>query len=120
MSTDDRPSSYSYQAAQAKAYLEENDVLVLKNTATNLRDCLLLRLLSHLGCHITEALINELAHCRQRILPINGKTLAMIKEYIEREGQLNVMVRALSSASISIMPGESLRNVLSEPACQSL
>jgi len=110
----------------------------LQNAATNLRDRLLIRLLSHLGCRITEALTigvenidfgnstvsilhlktrlklscphcgvaiskshsfcpkcgvevtelvaKELEHRRQRILPVDGKTLAMIKEYVERGG----------------------------------
>ena len=38
------------------AYLEHDDVVRLENTATNLRDRLLIRLLFHLGCRISEAL----------------------------------------------------------------
>ncbi len=110
----------------------------MQNAVTNLRDRLLIRLLSHLGCRITEALAigvedidfanstvsilhlktrlklscphcgvgiskshcfcpkcgvevtkavaKELEHHRQRILPVDGKTLAMIREYIKRGG----------------------------------
>lgn len=38
------------------AYLEPDDVVRLENAATNLRDRLLIRLLFHLGCRISEAL----------------------------------------------------------------
>ena len=43
-------------AGMAKAYLEPEEVDRLERTATNLRDRLLIRLLSHLGCRISEAL----------------------------------------------------------------
>jgi integrase/recombinase XerD len=39
-----------------KAYLEAEDVDKLERAATNLRDHLLIRLLSHLGCRISEAI----------------------------------------------------------------
>jgi integrase/recombinase XerD len=39
-----------------KAYLEPEEVERLEKAATNLRDRLLIRLLSHLGCRISEAL----------------------------------------------------------------
>lgn len=39
-----------------KAYLETDEVRKLEEAATNLRDRLLIRLLSHLGCRISEAL----------------------------------------------------------------
>ena len=39
-----------------KAYLEPHEIKKLENTATNLRDRLLIRLLFHLGCRISEAL----------------------------------------------------------------
>jgi len=39
-----------------KTYLESNDITKLENEATNLRDKLLIRLLFHLGCRISEAL----------------------------------------------------------------
>ena len=39
-----------------RAYLEPDEVKRLEAAATNLRDRLLIRLLSHLGCRITEAL----------------------------------------------------------------
>ena len=40
----------------AKAYLEVNDVENLEKAATCLRDRLLIRFLSHLGCRVSEAL----------------------------------------------------------------
>jgi len=39
-----------------KAYLEPNEIEQLENAATNLRDRLLIRVLFHLGCRISEAL----------------------------------------------------------------
>ncbi len=39
-----------------KAYLETNEVQSLENVATNMRDKLLIRLLFHLGCRVSEAL----------------------------------------------------------------
>jgi len=39
-----------------KAYLEPNEIEQLQNAATNLRDKLLIRVLFHLGCRISEAL----------------------------------------------------------------
>jgi integrase/recombinase XerD len=111
---------------------------MLQDAATNLRDRLLIRLLSRLGCRITEALAigvedidfgsstvsilhlktglklscphcgagiskghtfcpkcgakvveaiaKQFEHRRQRVLPIDSGTLAILKEYIEREG----------------------------------
>lgn len=123
-----------------KAYLEAEEVALIEKAATNLRDKLLIRLLYHLGCRITEALTiavenidfgnstvsivhlktrlklscphcgagisgghtfcpkcgakvvetvaKELEHRRQRVLPIDIGTLAMLKEYIERGGSV--------------------------------
>jgi integrase/recombinase XerD len=39
-----------------QAYLEVNQVAILEKSATNLRDRLLIRLLFHLGCRVSEAL----------------------------------------------------------------
>jgi len=39
-----------------KAYLEDHDVENLERAATNMRDLLLIRLLFHLGCRVSEAL----------------------------------------------------------------
>ena len=138
MSKDDYSPFYPDRSARVKAYLEAKEVVALQNAATNLRDRLLIRLLSHVGCRITEALTisvddidfgnstvsivhlktrlrlscphcsagisksdsfcakcgievtkvvaKELEHRRQRILPVDGKTLAMIEEYVERGG----------------------------------
>jgi integrase/recombinase XerD len=40
----------------AKAYLEPDDIELVKQAASNLRDKILVHLLFHLGCRITEAL----------------------------------------------------------------
>lgn len=40
----------------SKVYLEENEVRDLEKAATNMRDKLLIRLLFHLGCRVSEAL----------------------------------------------------------------
>jgi integrase/recombinase XerD len=40
----------------SKAYLEADDAAILERAATNVRDRLLIRLLFHLGCRISEAL----------------------------------------------------------------
>ncbi len=40
----------------SQAYLEANEVALLEKSATNLRDRLLVRLLFHLGCRVSEAL----------------------------------------------------------------
>jgi len=39
-----------------KAYLEDNDIENMERVATNMRDKLLIRLLFHLGCRVSEAL----------------------------------------------------------------
>jgi integrase/recombinase XerD len=123
-----------------KAYLEPNEIERLEEAATNLRDRLLSRLLSHIGSRISETLgigvedidfnqgtvtiqhlkvriklscpecgaglgkshvycprcgnkvkkpvSRENEHRRQRILPVDKKTLAMLKEFIERGGPI--------------------------------
>ena len=40
----------------SKAYLEPKEIALLANAATNLRDKLLVHLLFHLGCRVSEAL----------------------------------------------------------------
>ncbi len=122
----------------AQAYLEPTDVATLEKTASNLRDRMLIRLLFHLGCRISEALGitvddidfvkstvtiqhlkmrikiscpncgaslgkthtfcpkcgarvektigQEQEHRRQRVLPVDGDTLKMLREYIHRGG----------------------------------
>lgn len=121
-----------------KSYLDPDEIARLEKAATNLRDRLLIRLLSHEGCRVSEALslrVNDIdfyrrtvviphlkifirlfcpkcsarlgrshAYCskcgasisdvvakeleqrRQRVLPIDKKTLAMLREYIDRGG----------------------------------
>lgn len=121
-----------------KTYLEPNEVKQLEDAVLNLRDRLLLRVLFHLGCRISEALgiavedidfsqgtvtiqhlkihiklsclecgaslgkrhafcpvcgvkvkqpaTQENEHRRQRILPIDKVTLALLREFIERGG----------------------------------
>jgi len=39
-----------------KTYLELEEIVMIEKAASNLRDKLLIRLLFHLGCRITEAL----------------------------------------------------------------
>ena len=39
-----------------KTYLDPDEIARMENSATNLRDKLLIRLLFHLGCRISEAL----------------------------------------------------------------
>ena len=56
MSLNDHSPFYPNRSTGAKAYLEANEVYRLQKAATNLRDRLLIRLLSHLGCRISEAL----------------------------------------------------------------
>lgn len=121
-----------------KTYLESGEVNLLEYAATNLRDKLLVRLLFHLGCRVSEALgiavddidqntgtitiqhlkirlnlscpeckarlgrrhaycpkcgINvenlvaeEKEHRRVRTLPVDGDTLRMLRDYIDRGG----------------------------------
>ena len=121
-----------------KSYIEVHEVSLIEKATTNLRDRLLVRLLFHLGCRISEALgltiedvdfergIVTIKHLksrlklscsgcgqrlgrshtfcpkcgnkvekaqaeqqerrRQRVLPVDGDTLSMLKEYIERGG----------------------------------
>jgi integrase/recombinase XerD len=124
-----------------RAYLEAEEVDKLEKAATNLRDRLLIRVLSHLGCRVSEALgikvedidmfnrtitiqhlkahiqlscphcsarlgrshtyclrcgekveeavAREREHRRLRTLPIDGETIAMLKEYISRGGAVS-------------------------------
>jgi integrase/recombinase XerD len=53
---DSRSSPPDRAGPPPKAYLETREVDALENAATNLRDRLLIRLLSHLGCRVSEAL----------------------------------------------------------------
>jgi integrase/recombinase XerD len=121
-----------------KAYVEPEEITLMEEATTNLRDRLLVRLLFHLGCRVSEALaltvedvdlgrstitIKHLKarlklsciNCgqrlgrshvfcpkcggrvekaqteqqerrRQRVLPVDGDTLSMLKDYIRRGG----------------------------------
>jgi len=121
-----------------KAYLEPGEVEQLEQAAEYLRDKLLIRLLFHLGCRVSEvlgirvddidfkqgtvtiehlkariklscsqcsarlgkmhkycpvcglkvdkAVAQEKEHRRYRLLPVDGSTLAMLKDYISRGG----------------------------------
>ena len=121
-----------------KAYVEPEEVTLMEKATANLRDRLLIRLLFHLGCRITEALAltiedvdfslgtitiihlkshlklscaeckqrlgrshafcplcgrkvekaqaEQQEHRRQRVLPVDGNTLKLLKEYIQRGG----------------------------------
>jgi len=50
------PMTNSETPAMTKAYLEAYDIQDLERAATNIRDRLLIRLLFHLGCRVSEAL----------------------------------------------------------------
>jgi integrase/recombinase XerD len=121
-----------------KTYLEPSEISLLENATSNTRDRLLIRVLFHLGCRISEALAlviedidfgrstvtiqhlkaslklsciecgqrlgrshtfcpkcgvkitkaqaEQLEHRRQRVLPVDGDTLDMLREYIRRGG----------------------------------
>jgi integrase/recombinase XerD len=123
-----------------KAYVEPDEVTLIEKAAGNLRDALLIRLLFHLGCRISEALAlavedvdfergtvtikhlkaslklscaqcgqrlgrshafcpkcgskvtkaqaEQLERRRQRMLPLEGDTLGMLKEYVRRGGPI--------------------------------
>jgi integrase/recombinase XerD len=49
-------SKHYSRSSKSRAYLELDDVARLEKSANNLRDRLLIRLLFHLGCRISEAL----------------------------------------------------------------
>ncbi len=124
-----------------KTYLETKEVTQLEDAAGYLRDKLLIRLLFHLGCRISEALgievdnidfdqgtvtiehlkarlklscphcearlgrshrfcpkcglevkeavAQEMEHRRLRTLPLDEKTLAMLREYVDRGGAVS-------------------------------
>lgn len=59
MAPRDYSTPYPNQSARTKAYLEPTEVESLERHATNLRDRLLIRLLFHLGCRVSEALALE-------------------------------------------------------------
>jgi integrase/recombinase XerD len=52
-------SEHYSRSSKSKTYLELHDVARLEKSATNLRDRLLIRLLFHLGCRVSEALTLE-------------------------------------------------------------
>jgi len=56
MELHDSSGPYPNQTTRAKAYLEPSEVESLEKCTSNLRDRLLVRLLFHLGCRISEAL----------------------------------------------------------------
>jgi integrase/recombinase XerD len=43
-----------------KAYLDPKEVIIMEKAADNLRDRLLVRILFHLGCRVSEALALEI------------------------------------------------------------
>lgn len=49
-------TSEHYSGSNNKAYLEPGEVARLEESAANLRDRLLIRILFHLGCRVSEAL----------------------------------------------------------------
>jgi integrase/recombinase XerD len=141
MRSGDYSPSCPNRYTSAKAYLELDEVGKLEKAATNLRDRLLIRLLSRLGCRVSEALTItvddvdldsstitiqhlktrfgmscsgcgqrlgrshtfcsrcgskitqaqlKLQECRrQRVLPVDGDTLKILEEYIQRGGPVS-------------------------------
>jgi integrase/recombinase XerD len=123
-----------------KAYVEPEEITLMEKATTNLRDRLLIRLLFHSGCRVSEALgltvedvdlgrstitikhlkarlklsctgcgqrlgrshtfcpkcgskvekaqVEQQEHRRQRVLPVDGETLSMLKDYIRRGGPI--------------------------------
>ncbi|TET40655.1 MAG: integrase, partial [Dehalococcoidia bacterium] len=121
-----------------KAYVESDEIAMMGEATSNLRDKLLIRTLFHLGCRISEALTlkvedidftqgtvaiihlkarlklscagcgqrlgryhvfcpgcgskveraqaEQQEHRRQRVLPVDGDTLSMLKDYVRRGG----------------------------------
>jgi len=121
-----------------KTYLEPEEIVTIEKAASNLRDKILIRLLFHLGCRVSEALAltvedvdfnhgtitiqhlktrlklsctgcgqqlgrshtfcpkcgskvekaqaEQQGHRRQRVLPLDGKTLSTLEDYIHRGG----------------------------------
>ncbi len=119
-----------------KTYLEPEEIVTIEKAASNLRDKILIRLLLHLGCRVSEALAltvedvdfdhstitiqhlknrlklsctgcgqqlgrshtfcpkcgskvekaqaEQQGHHRQRVLPLDGKTLSTLEDYIHR------------------------------------
>jgi integrase len=49
------------RTSQMKTYLEPNEVDRIEQAAECLRDKLLVRLLAHLGCRVSEALVRKIA-----------------------------------------------------------
>lgn len=132
------PDAREVIARRMKAYVEPDEVAGMERETTNLRDRLLIRLLFHSGCRISEALAlavedvdfdhgtitiqhlktrlklsctgcgqrlgryhvfrpgcgskvekaqaKQQEHRRQRVLPVDGDTLSMLKDYIRRGG----------------------------------
>ncbi len=71
------PKHYSRSSKTGKAYLELDDVARLEKSPTNLRDRLLIRLLFHLGCRVSEALAlkaDDIDFARGTITIIHLKT----------------------------------------------
>lgn len=123
-----------------KTYLEPSEISLLENATSNIRDRLLIRVLFHLGCRVSEALAlaiedidfnrgtitiqhlkaslklsctrcgqrlgrshtfcpkcgikiekaqaEQQEHRRQRVLPVDSGTLAMLREYVRRGGPI--------------------------------
>ena len=121
-----------------KTYIDPEEITLMGKATTNLRDRLLIRLLFHSGCRISEALgltvedvdlghsmitikhlkarlklscpecgqrlgrshtfcpkcgskvekaqVEQQEHHRQRVLPVDGETLSVLKDYIHRSG----------------------------------
>jgi len=71
------PDRYSGSLKTGKTYLEFDEITRLEESATNLRDRLLTRLLFHLGCRVSEALaleVDDIDFTQGTIIIIHLKT----------------------------------------------
>ena len=69
-----------------KAYLEPDEVAMMEQAASNLRDKLLIRTLFHLGCRITEALslkVDDIDFNRCPVVDNHCHVLEPLKQTIE-------------------------------------
>ena len=70
-------SEHYSRSSKSKAYLELDEVARLEKSPTNLRDRLLIRLLFHLGCRVSEALalkVNDIDFTQGTITIVHLKT----------------------------------------------
>ena len=86
-----------------KAYLNPAEVNSLEKAATNLRDRLLIRLLSHLGCRISEAIALTVDDINSQQGTGNGSSDN--KGSGDKHHRLYVPVRAFRPGDATLAPG---------------